>query len=1384
MPQVASKKSGGDTSGEGVLPSRRVQFKAIYWNYEHTEEEKLVLHIGGLTAEQETVHCKVIGFTPFVYLELPSKMKWNRAKCQAVFDYFQKILKSAGPLTYRLLKRHLLYGQVPVNTMYLTFSTHVATLGFERKCRTSRSLYIDGVGSFKGGDFKVHEASVDPIMKFTAAQNILLAGWIQAAETILPEEANLAPEERKFSTADIDFYADWTEVVPYQPKETVLAFPSFMSFDIECNSKNHASKIPDPEIPENVVIMIAYVMGRFGSSERRSVLITLFDPPDIPDVTVYRCKTETELLLKWASLINKENPDVFLGYNIMKFDWTYLIERANHLGIYHKFSQISRLLGRKAELRQINWSSSAYKEQKFQFLDAHGRMNLDAILEVERNYRLPQYGLNAVSAFFNLGNKEDMSPREIFMIYQLSDEMLEKVQGLSKGILPKAKRVSLKKQVQKILPMRWCTGQVRSCREKLMKAKTGTDFVEGVREGMRLMGTYCVQDCVLPIRICETLNLWTSMEQTSNCMHVPMSYLHSRGQQIKVLAQVYRETLAGGLVIPTQNKDDAPKGKYQGAIVIQANPCDKKNVNCLDFESLYPSMIIRWNICYTTLLKDSDPTPDSECNVLDWEEHNGCEHDPQQRKIKKEDIRCQHHHYRFRKVVFLPDGTRLHEGLMPRLERRLLTERKVIKKEMAQMEARLKTARGDATEADLTYYAKAGWKLPEKGSLSKKELHIMEVCVTVLNAQQLAMKVSANSAYGAMGAATGFMPLIAGAASVTAMGREIIMQAIKYVLEKHPGDDTGKGEAQLIYGDTDSAHIHFQGLSLAESFDMGDKVSKETTHYLKSDFLGLKETHTLVCPSDKKAGIPEGSRTPGVYTLDKYPRAKISELCDEDKVLLYCYDGDPVNLQFENLYSRYLLLSKKRYIAYITDRKGKVSIIKKGVVLSRRDNSAYLRQGYLGLTKSILDEKTEQEFMYLLYDEVHRLFTRQVPDSHLIIYTGINTVTNYAKHTKLTQGRNVTQRVFLDEDGRQIDDPIGPLDPRLVYPNLPQVLLALKMLRRGDSVPPNTRLEYVYLETLGATHQGEKAEDYNFYRENKGLLKLKPDLLHYLEKQLSKPFTELLRVKYPKPKIPYEPIETAFDRCVLELEDLYRYRVDQIRVHTRDSTSLYPTNVWVGWDAKCRECRHKQKHYDQRNCHKHRPTTHYRTYATRRVYEAKVNYVLESMSRRRRGQTNEIDETKYPELKKICLAWKSRMVLERVYAKYGLRKRLPKRPTQTGEKLRVRTKEAETEVMLVKKYAGYPRLSLGTLKGVEEAEDPRVKKGVRYFYKVLMADGKLLEEVPRRVLTTVMVKDGKIMHDLLVYRGSYQTVVREFQLLCSPLIFEEEKVVQFEAEEQ
>src|SRR5208282_2786374 len=154
-----------------------------------------------------------------------------------------------------------------------------------------------------------------------------------------------------------------------------------------------------------------------------------------------------------------------------------------------------------------------------------------------------------------------------------------------------------------------------------------------------------------------------------------------------------------------------------------------------------------------------------------------------------------------------------------------------------------------------------------------------------------------------------------------------------------------------------------------------------------------------------------------------------------------------------------------------------------------------------------LDKKSEEYVMGVLYSRVHDLFTRQIPDANLIIYMGVKTLINYAKKKKGSSD-------FVDEDGN-VFEPNGPADPRLLYPNIPQVLLARKMIARGDDVPPNTRLEFLYVENEEADHQGEKAEDYTFYRENKASLKLRPDYLHYIEKQLTNPVTELLTVKYP-----------------------------------------------------------------------------------------------------------------------------------------------------------------------------------------------------------------------------------------------------------------------------
>lgn len=1721
---------------------RTIRFKTFYWKYEDAdasmggegdERDNLEIHIAGRTADDKSVHCIVKNFTPFVYLELPKRVKWNRAKCIAVFEHFKKILKNNAPLEMWLLQKYKLKYKKLFNCIRMTFPTQKAAAIFGGKCRNAKNgIAIDGVGVFKAGELIVHETNVDPILKFTASKKLKLASWIEVKETIREEDIGLSIDDRKYSTADIDLYADWCDVENLFLDEVIVVKPTYFSFDIECYSKNHNSKLPDPELPGNFIFSIAVTCGRFGSGieESKKYLFTLFNPHDIPNVKVIRCKDERDLLLKFRAFVDKKNPDIFVTYNGMKFDWGYMISRAEITKIWLKFAQISRIIGKRAELTETTWSSSAYGEQKFRYLDPMGRTNVDVLIEIERNYKLPQYGLGYVGEYFLKDTKEDLAPRELFMLVQLTMEMTPIVEDLPDGEVNKSLRIKIKKHIQQILPLRRCREIVKKYRKTLMDAKTGEEFRNRIRDALTLTGTYNVQDTVLPVKLAEKLNLWITMEETSNCMFVPMSYLHTRGQQVKVLAQVYRETIFKDIIISYKERLKEGEGeRYEGATVIEANPADYNNVVCYDFESLYPSIIILKNICWTTIKEDSDPIPDEECNIINVSSHVGCVHDPKKRKKKAADVLCKDCRYRFKKVVYHPDGTREHEGLMPALERRLLSERKIKKKEMAKLEARLKMAKGLAEDSDIEFYKKCGWEIIEKGSLTDKQLEILKVSITVLNAQQLALKISANSGYGTLGAQNGPIPLIEGASSVTGIGRDLIKEGIRYILTKYPGEPREGfaepyGKAKLVYGDsvvpytpvllringilsyvniedvplasswidygdkeyanpvpgieiwsdkgftplkgvirhytrkniyrvlshtgsvdvtsdhslltpdgeeirpidvevgdellhadlphivesdcisdnplvkacpysmgffygdgscgyydcpsgkkaswalnntnldflnrakkeleryyhlkfkildtlessgvyklvptgqgikelveewrsyfytprrqkmvpddilnaplkyvklfmegyyaadgdkggnyrfdnkgqigaagllflahrmgyntsincrtdkldiyrvtctpspenesltstkgkqrisptkikklwdlgkiedyvydietgnhhfaagvgkmvvhnTDSSMITFVGKTTEESFELGDRISKETSHHLKCWLMGISDDYEILCPSN---GIK--------YRIDKYPRDKISELSDEEKVKIYQYDANPINLQFENLYKRYLLLSKKRYFAFAVNRLGKIiNTIKKGIVLARRDNCMYLRDTYKMMADAILENKTKQEVMYILFDQIHKLFTRQIPSANLILYMAIKTVMNYAKKIEKKQGRAVVERVFIDEDKQPIDDPIGPLDPRLVYPNLPQVLLALKMLRRGDDVPPNTRLEFIYLKTEGATHQGEKAEDYTYYRDNKDILGLVPDYLHYVEKQLSKPILELLSVKYPFERIPYEKLDDHLDRLIGELDPLLRHRVSEIKTYERTSSYWRDMRCRVGWSCHgtvksgkfkipvgCSKC---SKEDGAKPCSSHSTKTKHRTYHYKKK-NAQVQYILDSMEIKRAQPKapNQICPVKYSELRLIALRWKSRNILDRLYNQHHMRKRPTKRATQTGEKLRVKTKDEFVEVFLTKKYGGYPKGTTLVLQSVNEVldEDRSTAKRKRYKYtytakvKGSEVDARL-ENVPRDVITTWYYRDGSMMKDILLARGAYMCVVEALDELFSPI---------------
>jgi len=1384
---------------ENALSFQQVIYKAIAWDIVE-DEESIKFYCSGRDESGKSVTSEISEFTPWVYLPLPEKDKnkndvvWTKARIQLLVNALIKTASmskkknSKPPLPdYELKSMYHMKGKKTFNAVKLRFPTNAAKRCFgyttcKWVCydRRAGAHKINGLPDFNQGAFYVLDSLVDPLVQFATEKNLELAGWIQVTEHLEDEEKHQSVEERKFASTDINLKVLASNVKAHTSDKHV--FPTYCSFDIECNSKNHNSKLPDSSIPENKVFQIVCRFGTTGNLEEDVHSLSLFNPYEsakeikekvkekngetverivkiecsdekASNITTVKCNDEDDLLLSFTKLIQTKDPDMFIGHNIMKFDWPYMIERAKLInerkpGFFAKFMMLSRLKGKVALEGEISWSSKAYKKQIFKFPKCIGRIHNDTLIEIERNYRLPIYSLNAIAKKFLKEEKDDITPRQLFMIYQITNETHP---IFKKGNVTPEELVHIKKRVRFIFPLRKSHGVVRVLRAEMLKATCET--IESiVRKGLTLTKKYCEQDTHLPVRLVDKLNLMMTMTHMSNVMQVPISYLHTRGVGIKVLAQVYRELHKAGIALPMKEVVDALE-KYQGAMVIEAHPGDYKNVATLDFMSLYPTTMIAFNICHTTILEEGEKWPEEDTHRVKICSHVGCPHDPLKRKKKAHEILCVDREDRFKKAKIVIDDAGnikiINEGVFPRLLKNLLSNRKGVKKEMFKVDARIAMHEGKATEEDIEYFRKIGFEIVEPGSLGPAEMMMLKLMSSSKNAHQLSIKLAANSAYGALGAKTGDLYLLAGAESVTAMGRELIMMSIKRILQEYE-------DCKLVYGDTDSCMITFPGKSLEETFVLAEEASKMVTHYLKTWLMREPEDGVVEVTADGK----EHS-----YTLNKinaqHPHFK--HLTKADKIRVLTYVSIPLDLEFENVYRRFLLLTKKRYLAYMVNKKGKdLGEVNKGVALTRRDNSAYLKNTLHQVKSNILDDKPEQEVMYGLYDRVQKLFTRQITDEELVIYTGIGDLITYAKkETKKFEGKETVS--YIDANKDVIIDPIGPDDPRLVYSNLVQCLLALKMTRRGTDVPPNTKLEYIYLDNPTAEHQGDKAEDYTYYIENKDVENLKPDYFHYINKQIDKPVTELLRVKYPKENIIYEKLDDAIVRVlksqqISEIKQQYIARFKEYRKPRPTLTSDRFTGDEVfGWDAWRRDGRGTwyQKEVNEDLA----PDRKFKEYVHKGV-NGKARHVLESITK---GGFNDFSRKVEADREVIagCERWRSRSILDSIYKHHGLKRRQLKKPTQTGAGLGV-----GVGVVLMEDIGGFPR---GTYAKIITVED----RGNKDFYFSLKTEGEVLEDIPRSALATYYKKDSTVITDMFKARVSYKQVVDKLNVLFSPFDYAE-----------
>ena len=342
------------------------------------------------------------------------------------------------------------------------------------------------------------------------------------------------------SHAQIEVDVAWDLLTSHAPEGEWLNVAPYrvLSFDIECMGRKGV--FPEAEI--DPVIQIASQIWENGASKPlvRTVM-TLDTCAPIAGAQVLSFRTERELLEAWKEFVVATDPDVLTGYNIVNFDLPYLIDRAAALQV-ESFPWLGRVRGEKTTMRSTTFSSKAYGTRENKDIRIHGRVQFDMLVCIRRDYKLRSYSLNAVSANFLGEQKEDVHYSAI------------------------------------------------------------SDLQRGNSETRHRLAVYCLKDAILPQRLLIKLLSLVNYIEMARVTGVPLSWLLTRGQQIKVVSQLYRKAGTLDYVIPAMRSAPSDE-QYEGATVLDPiTGFYDEPITTLDFSSLYPSIMMAHNLCYTTLL--------------------------------------------------------------------------------------------------------------------------------------------------------------------------------------------------------------------------------------------------------------------------------------------------------------------------------------------------------------------------------------------------------------------------------------------------------------------------------------------------------------------------------------------------------------------------------------------------------------------------------------------------------------------------------------------------------------------------------------------------------------------------------------------------------------
>uniref|UniRef100_A0A6C0HZ07 DNA-directed DNA polymerase n=1 Tax=viral metagenome TaxID=1070528 RepID=A0A6C0HZ07_9ZZZZ len=585
-----------------------------------------------------------------------------------------------------------------------------------------------------------------------------------------------------------------------------------------------------PKLEGDKVTFIGSTFLRYGEKiPYRNHCVVLGSCDEIAGCDIDTVDDEADVLTKWTEIIQQEDPDIIIGYNIFGFDYEFMFRRAQETGCCDEFLKLSRnkdeicakIVRESGEMEIENTKVVlASGEYDLRYFKMSGRIQIDMYSYFRRDFNLSSYKLDDVAGQFisddikyvvldeengktrlysqNLAGLcvDDFIHIEItgFSSDYYKDGRKFRVLAIETGV-----ELEGDKKKYNVITIDGLQNINEESENKKIKWGMAKDDVSpqdifrlsgGSSADRAVVAKYCIQDCNLVHHLMNKIDVVTGYIEMSRICSVPISFLVFRGQGIKLTSFVAKKCREKNTLMPDLEKASGDGG-YEGAIVLPPkcamymdNP-----VACVDYSSLYPSSMISQNYSHDSkvwtkeynlrgeLIKTTGERDMSGNFIYD--------------KLPGYDyIIIEFDTYEYRRPANKPKAA--------------ATKTKVGK--MVCCWAQLPNNQKSIMPSILEELLKAR-------SATRKESQKMEktdpFMANILDKRQLGYKVTANSLYGQCGARTSTFYEKDVAACTTATGRMMIIYA-KRIIEEVYGDrvyETAcqgpvRCKAEYVYGDS------------------------------------------------------------------------------------------------------------------------------------------------------------------------------------------------------------------------------------------------------------------------------------------------------------------------------------------------------------------------------------------------------------------------------------------------------------------------------------------------------------------------------------------------------------------------------------------------------